>query len=467
MNRWVVLLLLCVTCKVSATSHKEGVVASFEGAQIEAEFYPSDKDTTVQSAPELVTLSNGMKVYLKPTPYDPGEVFFMAIAKGGYALLPPQERVSFEVAPQVGWVAGWGEFNKKLLSTKFATDSIEFTGEVLPFSRIIEASFGTESTEDFLNLFFQLFEQPKFTKEAAENVLNQLNESYERAFFDANQLFEECTEKVNFFYLPEKRSLNAKSLKDFKFEKARELFLNVFLNLKDYTLAFVGDFDQEKLVKDLENHIQTFKPRTIKTPSYLKDIPYPERLLPPGVKKEYCYDKRVKEGYVRLTLPIKITINEENLLWVEFTTQLIETHLRELFLKRYGTTLGVDVAYEFPLSPSLDHVWLLIQFRNIDKKGGEVADLIIKDLNLLKNLGASEEELEGAIQQQRLNDGIWKNENSYWLASMINYVQWGLDLNSIGNTLPYSDKNLKSRADQFLKKYLQTDVYTQTILQDR
>ena len=127
---------------------------------------------------ELV-LSNGMRVFLKPTELSEDEILFSAYSPGGLANVDEQFVPAARLAPTVVQESGVGALDARTLEKFLSGRSVSLTTGI---GRVSETMSGRTRGED-LELLFQLinlaFTAPRFDEQQLENVRQRTIQSIE------------------------------------------------------------------------------------------------------------------------------------------------------------------------------------------------------------------------------------------------------------------------------------------------
>jgi zinc protease len=401
-----------------------------------------------------ITLSNGMKVALKPTTFEDDEILIRVSAKGGYSLF--NNRASAEISPQVFLESGFGGLTPDKLSVLLYQTSTEFSINLNAFSRSIEATCSMDDVETAFNLINLSFTKHEFKKEAFQTVVDRTRLSIKKRNLDFETTFQEAYIATNTGNVAALKPLSLADLNKSTFAESKKFFDYAFSNPEDFVVVIVGDFKEEEIIPVIEKYLASIP----KLKQILDAEARLELRFPPGINAKEIRSHRSGESLVRLTFPIQVEINEKNVFAVELACQLIEEKLRERIKNYFNTTQGVDVSYEFPIYPSLDLSWISIQFRAEPQAIEIIKKLIVTELKLLQSLGPSNFDLENAKIQQKQSDEYWLRQNDFWLASLSNYYLVGWDLKNVVQDAKKEKKLSTEKIRDVIRNYISIANYT-------
>ena len=401
--------LFSVTASVTANEDVEKV----ETVVVKVQEYPDLQMTEL-------TLENGMRVILKSTD-DDSEICMRLSALGGYAALNSEDRASGELAADMVIESGIGNLCADKLSAFLYDHSIDFELRVEAYTRGMEASLPKESLEAFFILVNKTFTAPIFKQEAFTAVI-------EKKKLELSHRGHECGQDniLSLVCVQEKHVLHPLKIKDLEkanFNKAKQFFLTAFSDPADFVCVIAGDIDIEKTKKLALEYFSTIPTRNLdknfELPRYHttpKDLATKTQKLPNSA-----------ESLVRLAFPLQIKLDNAKLEQLELACQMIETRLRNIVKSYSVDAKGVDVWYELPLYPSLEHPWLTIQFHVNNKQIGSTSDLVVKELKRAYQRGFSSEEIKLAAQNKQQSLLLWEHDNDYWIVLLSNHYLWGWD----------------------------------------
>ena len=204
-----------------------------------------------------LTLSNGVKVVVKPTDFKADEILMTAFSKGGKQAYPESKALEIMFAEDAYDVSKLGNFNKTMLRKYLAgknvgfsfgignvTNSLEGSASVKDLKYLLEAVYAsfTELSPDE-EAFATSLEMSRTSLKAQEsNPLYTFSKNINKASHDNNPLF-------NLPTLADVDKVNYKSTLDF--------VKGAMKNAADFTFLFVGNVDVETLKPLLEQYIAT------------------------------------------------------------------------------------------------------------------------------------------------------------------------------------------------------------------
>lgn len=403
-----------------------------------------------------ITLKNGMKVWLKPTQDEEDEVSLRMIAEGGYSLLPEDQRGSGEMATQVAFESGLGDLSSDQLSVLLYEESVEFNARILPFSREIEGGSRRGSLPTLLNIIRKYFMEQRFTKEAFNTVVRQNKEALKARGEDHKTYFEDNFKILNTQNYHFLKPFKLKYVENAELETIKDFFEFAFANPADFVCVIVGDFNQEEIVKVLEETLGSIPKKKPKMTLIKPTLP----TFPNGVTTKVITYPGRNDSLARMTFPMTRPMEETLVHPFTVGIQILELRIREMLTKKFQSSQSVNVTYELPLYPMLAFPWVVVQYRTEPKKVAQVQDLIIQTIRTFMEKGPTDEEVQMMENIITRNEEYWLKDNDFWLGSLTNHAIWGWSSQGVIVHHEKMDRLSPQQVKKVIEAYLKSDNYT-------
>ena len=371
-----------------------------------------------------LTLSNGVKIVLKPTEFQNDEILMYAHSPGGYSLVPAFDFPSAMLATTVIDRAGIGEFDNVELSKKLKGKNIS----IVPFIGQIEQGFsGSSSVKDFetlLQLTYLYFEAPRKDEKAFESVVSDMVNQLKLisnnpmvAMIDT--LYKLSTQNdPRVVAIPDEAFINRANL-----DKIWEIYNDRFSSANDFTFFFVGNFDVEEITPMLElylgslpnnNREETFQDVFNKFPSEKKDVLVRKGIDDKGMvgiifSKEYVWDAKTN-------------------LHLQMFEEALSIKLIEVIREKMSGVYSPQTQMELSKYPSTNYT-MMVLFGCSPKNANKLTKAVIKEITKIQKKGVDEVTLnkvkEQIIREREKN----MDKNRFWLNRMSDSYFKGDDLN--------------------------------------
>ena len=224
-------------------------------------------------------LSNGSKVYLKPTRFKKGEVLFEAMSPGGLSLVNDEKFISAKLSTDLISESGVDDIDQiqleKILSDKIVTIN-PWIGEVYEG---FEGSFDLKDAETFMKLLYLYFTEPRKDKTAFNTFREKLIVNLKNKASNPDIAFWDKLRTLVTNNHPRGKPLSIDDLKKFNLDISFEVYKQRFRNAGDFTFVFVGDFEPERIKPLILTYIGGL-PGTSETEEWVdRNIDPPERVV--------------------------------------------------------------------------------------------------------------------------------------------------------------------------------------------
>jgi len=355
------------------------------------------------------TLSNGVKVLLKKTDFEHKQIYLSAIAKGGLA------QFSEEILPSAHF-ADWGfdgfkglssSETKKLLANKRIRSDVELEGGY----RAINYSVGENNLQTAFQAIHYSFADPNFDPKSWARRLVIAKEIERQIAKKPGAQFDQVVKKVtsnDHFYF---KNLDVKELDP---EKAKMAFKALFGNPADFTLLIVGDFDEENIANLVKTYIGSLKGS--KKQAYVPSFS-PEPLSNETIELDFVRGNQTfANNEVLFSIDLESIMNSHKSWTSSYSiVHLLQDRLWKVLREEHGKTYGVHVKLLTPFSPSLAFSQLQIDFTCKPEDRKFMVDLVLQEIEKLKNTFPTEEEL--AVVKASYEEGLKQGQatNDFWI----------------------------------------------------
>lgn len=423
------------------------------------EHLDDDGIDAIQKIPELnivvFHLHNGMKVCVKSTDFD-DEVSLRLSALGGFSFLPSSERASGELAPEIAFRSGLGDFRFDQLNVHLYEHSVEFNSTIQPFCRVIEGTSFPEELETLFNLVHWQFTKHKFSDKPFQQVLRNNKEKLKQRYKDNSRSFEDTYMSFNMQNYFPLRPLTSKDIDKVDFQTARSFYDNCFGDPSNFVCVIVGQCKMEKVRALIAKYLASIPPR--------KDLEIPQLprlpILSKGVKTKIVRKYNREQSITRLTFPINEIITEKNIDVIEAVAKLMRMRLQNEIIERTKGPIEINVALEFPLYPSLELPWLRIEYISDPKLVTPIGQMILSEVKRMQRDRVTAAEIAFLRKNFQENDRLWQKDNNYWVMILSNYLLWDWDPRGIKEKHESESCFDPEIMKVILRNYISLDNYT-------
>jgi zinc protease len=411
--------------------------------------------TIAEVGATVLTLSNGVDVWLKPTDFKNDQVVISAYAKGGASLARPEDYPEATLATSLVGVGGLGGLNPVDLSKLLAGKIASASPTVSTYTHGISGQASPRDLETALQLNYLAFTAPNLTRESFELLKRRLTSALENQAQNPGYVFNERVDQVNTSDHYTAKSLTAAEVQQLDLEAMTRFYRERFANAADFTYFIVGAFTIAEITPMLEQWVATL-PSTGKKTSTFRDmgIRFPDKTVSDEVRKG-----REPRGQTVISFFADTKLDEYEMHRARSAASLLGIRLRDILREELGGTYGVSVAYDNSL-PQPGYGAMVVQFGsdpdNIEKLTGEV----MKEVERLKAQGPSAEDVKRVQELERRDLETAMKQNSFWMGSLQTVHMLGWDPASITRREERIAKLTPELLHEMFRKYFPADRKT-------
>ncbi len=404
------------------------------------------------------TLSNGVRVVLKPTDFKNDEIRFYAFSLGGNSLASDADYMSASYSTQIIQECGIGAFNQIELNKKLTGKVVN----VYPYIGTLTEGFsGNASPEDMETLFQLIYlymTSPRIEQETFQSYITRMKGMIENRSARPETALADTFNVTLAQYHYRARPLTVMLLDEVNLEKAYKFYKDRFADASDFNFFFVGNFDIERI-----------KPLVT---TYLGGLPSLNRneiwkdpgLNPPkGVIKKTVRKGIEAKSYVRMAFTGPFEWSTENNYKISSMIDMMRIKLRETLREDLSGTYGVSVFSSTSLFPRQDYT-IQISFGCHPERVDELSQTVFNQIDSLQTYGTTEKYITKVKETQIRSYETNLKENGYWINELRSHYYTKQDPLKI---LGYP-KLVETLSAQMLqdaaKKYFNTNNYVQVVL---
>lgn len=364
------------------------------------------------------TLSNGVKVVIKPTDFKDDEILINAFSKGGTSLYSVEDLPSAEFATTVVGRSGISEFSlielQKMLTGKVVRIN-PYIGELYEGFNGNCAPGDLETTLQMISLHFT---NPRFDEAATNAFMSRYKAYLQNKSSNPDAVFGDSVMYILSNRNPRKEPLSIDRLNKVNFEKAKEIYLDRFADASDFTFVITGNIDIEKAKSLFETYIASLP--SIKRIENWKDnnVRYPKGKVNSLIEKEL----ETQKNSIFINLNGDFEYNLENRLLLNTIQHVLTIRYTEKVREEEGGTYGVGVrasTSEYPV----EDFGLNINFDCDPANAEKLKSIIFAEIENMKANGPSQIDLDKAKENFLKNRENALKENRFWSNSIVFNLQ--------------------------------------------
>jgi zinc protease len=404
------------------------------------------------------TLSNGVRVLLKPTDFNADQISFNAYSPGGASLLTDAAYAAASAADLIPLTSGVGKFSVIDLQKFLAGKQVSVSPNIDDLS---EGFFGSASQRDvdtMLQLVYLYFTEPRLDTALVNTFLGRFrgvlanrSASPEAAFSDTLQV---TMAQHSIRELP----VSAATLDQIDAFKSYQFYKDRFSDASGFTFVFVGNFKTDSIKPLIEKWLGAL-PST-RTRETWRDT----GIRPPtGVVERVVKKGSEPKSRTALIFTGPFEYTRQNRYYLSALGELLNIKLREALRENMGGTYGVSVSPSASKDPRPSYRFT-IGFGAAPERLEALTAAALAQIDSVKKFGTTTEYLNKVKEAAFRARETALKQNGYWLSQISTFDQSGWPLAEI----PNGEKLISSLTVNDLQRaatmYLRSDNYVRVSL---
>ncbi|MGE5431613.1 MAG: M16 family metallopeptidase [Syntrophomonadaceae bacterium] len=405
-----------------------------------------------------LTLSNGIKVVLKPTDFKNDQVLFTSFSRGGNSLVPDDDYVSAVVASSIVNEGGVGKFDQIALQKALSGKVVRVYPNISDLQEAVAGSGSSQDMETMFKLIYLYFTSPRMDSTAFLSYKGRMKAYFENRSADPYSALQDTFNLTLWNYHFRSNPWTVKTLDKIDLKKAFDFYKDRFADAGDFTFVFVGNFDVEKLKPLITEYLASL-PSTGRKESW-KDT---KMEYARGVIEKQVFKGIEPKSYVVLSFNGPFEWSSQNIYDLRALTDVLDIKLREVIREEKGGTYGVSVRHGESHFPKQGYS-INISFGCDPKKAAELTKAVFTQLDSLKNFGPAPTYIQKVKETHLRSRETSLKKNEVWLNSLSGSYFNGEDPKEILDYTKLIEKISASEVQTAAKKYLDEKNYIRVVL---
>jgi zinc protease len=407
-----------------------------------------ERNAIPQIGVTTLTLSNGVKVVLKPTGFKNDEIRFTAFAPGGTSLYNDADFDNAANAAALMSQFGLGSSNPVQLSKVLNGKQVKVGASIGPRTQNINGITTPADLETALQLVYLEFTQPRKDSVLFANIINNAKESVTNRYADPNNVFADTVSYVMGNYQFRSSPSTIARLDKISMQKAYEIYKERFADASGFTFTFVGNFDVDAITPLLEQYLGA---------------------LPALHKNEKARDLGIHIPGGQMTKKVFKGTENKALVRLVISGDYSFSPINNLLLKALGDILQIKVLQQLReaesevYSPSVQTIYnknprnrfaVIVQFGCAPKNVDHLITMVEKEMATLADKGPEADDIEKFKATYEKNVELALKDNGFWCSYLAGQYENDEDIlqvhDATKNLNKISAASLKQSAEVFL-----------------
>ena len=371
------------------------------------------------------TLSNGIRVVIKPTEFKQDEILFSAFSKGGNSLVATEDLIPAALATNVISLSGIADMSMTDLQKALTGKNVSYSPSINANTESMEGASTVKDLETLLQLNYLYFTAPRRDEEAYAMLMSVLESQLANRDKNPKVAFSDSVQMMGSNNSPRTIIFNKEALKKANLDKSLEVYRTRFANPADFVFTFVGNVNPEDAA--FQAMVCTWL-GGMKTTKKMEKVRDNGVRVPEGINKNYFTRKMETKTasnriqYTSYDIPYTLA-NELNM---EMIGRILSTRYLESIREREGGSYGVGCAGGLNVYP-VPTAYLLMQFDTDPEKQTKLMSIIHEEVNTIIENGPLAKDLNKEKESMLKDFQEDLEKNSYWDTALYMYYMYGIN----------------------------------------
>jgi zinc protease len=404
------------------------------------------------------TLSNGVKVVLKPTTFKQDEIVFRAVSPGGTSLASDTDYIPAETADAVVAQGGLGDFSRIDLDKVLAGTTASVRADIGPTEEGLAGGAARKDLETMFQLIYLTFTAPRADPVAFKVLTEQLRIALANREAQPDTIFNRTLDAALSQNHPRAESLTPANVGQMDLTKSMAFYKERFADASDFTFVFVGSFDLPTMRPLVEKYLGSLPSQ--RRNEMVKDV----GIRPPaGVVQRQVKSGIAPRSQVSIVFSGPFQNDEQHRVIAQAMADTLAGNLQRTLREDLGGTYGVSMVPRFSMRPVGEYRFT-ITFACDPARTDSLMKTAFQVINDYKMNGPGQGQV--ADTRATLTRDLETNSasNLYLLNRILFKYEYNEDVKDVFNMRPYYDQVTVASLRDAAREYLNSDRYVSVTL---
>jgi zinc protease len=403
----------------------------------------------------VLTLSNGVDVWLKPTVFRNDQIIFTSYARGGVSLAPEAQFLNASLASSLVALSGVGGVSPVDLGKLLAGRIASAGAYISTYLHGVTGSSTPRDLETALQLTYVTFTAPNRDAAALDLMKRRLEATLANQGQSPGAAFGERLRQVNTDGHYTARPLRIEDLPKLDAGPMYDFYADRFRNAADFTFFFVGSFKVDDVAPLIATYVGAL-PSKGTAESQHRDL---QVRFPMSVVRETVRKGQEPRAQTVMTFFSDTGLDEPESHRTEAAAEILETRLREVLREQLGGTYSVGVGYS-NTAPQPGYGTTQVQFASSPENVEKLVAAVMTEVDKMRRDGPTAGEVRNFQAAEKNDLAAAETQNGFWLNALQSAHVMGRDARLIPRRRERTDQLTPQNIQAASHKYLPPDRYT-------
>lgn len=372
-----------------------------------------------------MVLSNGMKVYVRPTNFDDDDVNMNIFSAGGKSLYPASSMPDLTYLISGATTGGVGEFDELTLEKMLAGKTVSVSPFIGDETEGIKGSSNVKDMKTMFELTYLYFTAPRRDTTAFRNLMTRQSEFLTNRDANPSVTYNDSLSAIVYGHHPRMLPMTKERLSQVDYDRIMKIYRERFGNAADFSVILTGNIDL-KALRPLVCQYLASLPATGKRET-VHDTG--ANIIDANEVHRFVKTQDTPSSMTTIILTGRIPYTAKNDLRLDALCQLLRIAYTEKVREEQGGTYGVSVRGDLQRYP-YSEAMVKIAFRTDPDKYSKLIPIIYDELKAMAEKGPDANDLAKVKEYELKTYGQVQIMNNYWEQVIYNELFNGIDLDT-------------------------------------
>ncbi len=372
----------------------------------------TEQNTVEELSITEIVLENGIRVVMKPTDFKEDEIRFTASSPGGSSLASDDAYFNASNSSMLVNRSGVGPFDRNEIQKALAGKVVNVSPFIGEFSEGFRGLASPKDLETLFQLIHLYVTSSRIDSSALTTYQNQMEAYLPNRSSTPQGVFQDSLVALLYDNHPRRAVPTIDMIRNIDMEAAHNFYKDRFSDLGDFLFTFVGNLDVEEVSALAQTYLGS---------------------LPGGQREESWQDLGIRLPEGNLSLNVQKGLADQSQVIMIFhgpveynaatrhrlrsMVDVFNIKLRESLREELGGVYSVSAQPSLIERPEPSYQ-ISVNFTCDPDRLEELVDAVFEQINILKDEGATEDEMGKIKEQQRRNRDTQKETNAFWVSQI-------------------------------------------------
>ena len=404
------------------------------------------------------TLSNGIKVVLKPTDFKADEILFRATSPGGTSLAKEGEHLSADPASTLVSMGGVGKLSNIELGKTMTGKVASVTASIGELEEGLSGRAAKKDLEAMFQLIYLRVMEPRADPQFFDVMMGQMKTIMANQMASPEFAFSEKINKIMTQDHPRARTPTPEQLSQVSLDTAMRFYKERFADMGDFTFVFVGSLEPEVMRPLVERYLASL-PSTGRKETW-KDIGVRE---PDGVIEDEVKKGIEPKSQTAIMFTGPMQYNQEQRVVIRAMAEILQTRLRETLREELGGTYSVSAGATYDNKPR-ETYQVSVSFGSDPSRTAALGKRVFEEIETFKANGPTEKQVNDVKAAMLKDFEANIKQNAYVLNQTALKYQNGEAPETLLEVPSYYEKLSAEKIKAAANTYLNSKRYVKVVL---